>query len=109
MHLLTREAFDLYFSKVRPDGVIAIHISNRFVDLSPLMSSMTAAMGKEAIFVHSEKNSSTGALDSDWVLIANTREAFSSLPPSALVPLSSPAFHADPWTDDYSNLIQLLR
>jgi hypothetical protein len=109
MHLLTREAFDLYFSRLRPEGVIAIHISNRFVDLSPLLSSMTAAMGKQAIFVHSEKNSSTGALDADWVLIANSRDGFKALPSSVQIPLAPPTVAIDPWTDDYSNLIQLLR
>ena len=45
VHLLTREAIDLYRSRLRPDGILAVHISNRFVDLAPLLAGTAKASG----------------------------------------------------------------
>jgi hypothetical protein len=109
VHLLTREAFELYFSKLQPDGVVAIHISNRFVDLMPVLSSAATGLGKQAVYVHSLENGTPGASDADWVLIANSNAPFSVLPPTAYTTLAPPPSGFEMWTDDYSNLVQLLK
>ena len=108
-HLLTREAFELYFSKLKADGVIAIHISNKFVDLRPVLAGVADALDKQAVLIHSFANSTRGAYQSDWVLIANGIGAFRDLPPATMqaLPPLPPGFQV--WTDDYSNILQLLR
>ena len=47
VHLLTLEAMELYFRHLRPDGVLAVHISNRYLDLAPVLAGETRATGKD--------------------------------------------------------------
>jgi hypothetical protein len=109
VHLLTREAFDLYFSKLTADGAIAIHITNNFVDLKPVLARVSETLHKPAMLVRSPFNSSLGAYYSEWVLIANDAGAFRDLPPASLqtLPPAPPGFEL--WTDDYSNVLELLK
>src|SRR5690606_1581853 len=64
VHLLTREAFDLYWQALEPDGVLAINISNRHVDLSPVVRKAAELHGKEAHWVGGEADASDGSLNS---------------------------------------------
>src|SRR5260370_30029976 len=53
VHLLTKEAFGLYFRHLKDNGVLAVHVSNRYVDLEPVVARAAAALGKEAMVVDS--------------------------------------------------------
>jgi hypothetical protein len=108
-HLLTREAFEMYFSKLKADGVIAVHVSNQYINLQPVLASVTAALNKRAVLVQGNMNDTSAALYSEWVLIANDPAAFERVPQPSRQELSqvSPAFEV--WTDDYSNVLQLLK
>ncbi len=107
-HLLTREAFELYFSKLKAGGAIAVHISNRYVDLMPVLAEVSATLDKPAILVKSYLNDTSAALASDWVLVANNLVAFRDMPRASWSALPrSPGFEV--WTDDYSNVLQLLK
>jgi hypothetical protein len=108
-HLLTREAFELYFSKLKADGVVAVHITNGYLDLSPVLSAVTDAMHKQAVSVSNGLYETLGAYPSEWVLIASDPAAFSALPQAKLqtLPPLPPGFEV--WTDDYSNVLQLLK
>ncbi|HEY1555201.1 MAG TPA: fused MFS/spermidine synthase [Kofleriaceae bacterium] len=108
VHLLTREAFALYFRALAPGGVLALHISNRYVDLEPIAARGAEVAGWPAIVVH-DRGSAAYERASTWVLI--------SADPSLL---SAPAFRgADThlardrgmtaWTDDRSSLFDVLR
>jgi hypothetical protein len=89
IHLLTREAMELYFSKIVPGGILAFHISNRFLELEPLMGRLAKELGLE-IMGRSQEVMSHFLIYSDWYRVSEHFE----------VPL---------WTDKYSNLISLLR
>jgi spermidine synthase len=107
-HLLTREAFELYFSKLKAGGAIAVHISNRYVDLMPVLAEVSATLDKPAVLVKSYLNDTSAALASDWVLVANNLVAFRDMPRASWNALPrSPGFEV--WTDDYSNILQLLK
>ena len=109
MHLLTTEAFDVYFKRLRPGGVLAAHISNRYVDLEPLLRGLAAGAGKRAVLVTSYDDEAAGGSGSDWVLVTDDVKFLRE-------PLVREA--ATPWaegrrplvfSDQYSNLFRLLR
>ena len=109
MHLLTKEAMDLYWQHLKPDGVLAINISNRHVDLSPVLRGTGAAAGKDVRWVSGQADDSTGVLLSVWVLMTSNRafldrpdvaNAFSPWPEDARAPMI--------WTDDFSTIYDLL-
>jgi hypothetical protein len=107
MHLLTEEAFRLYLEHLAPDGVIALHVSNRFFDLDRVALALAPRLGLTAV---AYQNPPLGlAADARWVLMARTQSA---LPPIVPAPkgrvwrdVSRPA----PWTDDRSSLVHVLR
>jgi hypothetical protein len=109
VHLLTREAVAIYFAHVRrPDGVLAIHISNRHLDLAPIVRTLADAFRLEAVVIDtaSEDDAIWGAT---WVLLSRDRKV-----------LETPEIDEESedlvgkkgvrlWTDDYSNLFRVLK
>jgi len=108
VHLLTAEAFDLYLSHLRPDGIIALHISNRYVDLGPVAQLAADHFGLGALFIDSEGDGERVS-NSTWMLLTGN-EAFLRRPEVAGrgSPLSSCA-GVRLWTDDYTNLFPVLK
>jgi hypothetical protein len=109
VHLLTREAFALYWRHLKPAGVLAVHVTNRYLSLAPLVALGAIESGKRAIMVSSPADRGKGELASDWVLVTS-RPGFFDRPEIAA---SARAISADPslrmWTDGYSNLYHVLR
>jgi hypothetical protein len=109
VHLLTREAIALYVARLRrPDGVLALHLSNRQLDLLPVTKAAADALSLEASLIDTNDDGE-GCWGATWVLLA--REAAPLEPPeideaSADLP-ESPRVRL--WTDDYSNLFQVLK
>ena len=112
MHLLTREALSLYRRKLTPDGVIAFHISNRFLDLAPVLGALARDAGLVSR-VRYDANPSiveqqSGKESSIWAVMAH-RDA--DLGPLATDPLwVAPQFRPDApvWADDFSNIVEYL-
>jgi len=109
LHLLTAEAFDTYFKRLRPGGVLAVHISNRFVDLQPLLRGLAMRTGKRAVLMENSEDESTGAAVSEWVLL--TAEKDFLLEPLVSTGAADWAAGREPlvFTDQYSNLFRLLK
>jgi SAM-dependent methyltransferase len=108
VHLLTREAFAVYERHLRPGGVVALHITNRYLDLRPLVEEQAAALGKQIVVVHNQTDPSRGTLSADWAIIGDPGK----LPPAFALYAAAPPMperHVRLWTDDYSNLMQLWR
>jgi hypothetical protein len=110
VHLLTREAFELYWRALKPDGVLAINISNRHVDLSPVVRKLAEVNGKEAHWVSGQAGDGEGVLASVWVLVTSNR-TFLDAPDVAahLQPWPENAPKPRLWTDDFSNVYSLMR
>lgn len=106
-HLLTNEAFELYFKHLRPDGVLAVHISNRYVDLAPVCARAAEHVGKSARVVRSL---SDGMFDTSiWVLVTANEallERAEFQDASMYRAQAQPTFAG--WTDQYSSLWPLL-
>ncbi|MDP2865134.1 MAG: fused MFS/spermidine synthase, partial [Elusimicrobiota bacterium] len=109
LHLLTREAFAVYFKRLRPDGVLAVHLSNLFLDLEPLVRGLAQEAGKKTVLIDNPEDEAAGSEAATWMLITGN-EKFLSAP---LVKAGAAALPADPktlvFTDQYSNLFRLLR
>lgn len=102
VHLLTREAFRTYRSLLRADGVIAVNISNRYLDLRPVVRAQAADLGMEMRFIVRAEDSQ-GATRSSWLLVTRNEALLTRYPQrstdrSELV-----------WTDAFSSLLPLLR
>jgi hypothetical protein len=108
IHLLTRQAMEIYLRELKPDGVLALHITNRFLDLAPLAQQLAHAFNLHGGMVIDHPEHLIYA-DSVWVLLSRSAAAFSAPDiASHLQPLDAQR-KVRLWTDDYSNLFQLLR
>ena len=108
VHLLTQEVMELYLSHLKPNGMMAIHISNRYVDLNPVVASLAASHGLAQVLVTDNPRPATGIAPSDWIVLA--RNAADLNRPTLLgfkpAPIR-PGF--EPWTDQRNNLFEVLR
>lgn len=111
VHLVTREAFEVYLQTLAPDGLIAVHISNRRLDLRPVFWQLAQHFNLEMAIVQVPPTGSDPAISgSVWVLLTRNSELY-KIPALAEKLGKLEGFNKDIplWTDDYSNLIQLLR
>ena len=111
VHLLTKEAFAAYWRHMTPNGVLAVHISNKYLELKPVVAASTAASGKKAFLIEYDESGAEGEVcfGSTWVLVMS-EATLKSLPQlqkygSALEPTAG--FRA--WTDDFSNMFSILK
>src|SRR3989454_742542 len=110
VHLLTKEAFAVYLQHLRqPNGVIAVHISNRFLDLQPVVFRAAKEYGLQAAWIASEGDDEI-TYDSDWILLSSDSEVLNSKEIREASESDVPQYpHRRLWTDDYSNLFQALK
>ncbi|MBI5575553.1 MAG: fused MFS/spermidine synthase [Deltaproteobacteria bacterium] len=109
VHLLTREAFGVYFRHLKDRGVLAVHVSNKYLDLKPVVRLAALSMGKEAVTVETEDDPANAWYGSTWILISGGRALF-DFPPlkEAGKPLAARE-NVGLWTDEYSNLFRILK
>jgi spermidine synthase len=112
MHLLTREAFQLYSRKLAPNGILALHLSSRHFELEPLVANLGATLNL-LCFTSTEGDLSPaalaeGGLESDWVILVSE----ATVPKVAAANTWRrvlPDKNAPLWTDDFSSLIGVLK
>ncbi len=107
LHLLTREALAVYLKHLQPHGVIAFHITNQFFDFSPVLQRLAIDAGLKAAYVADNKKDGTNL--SNWMLLTQ-EQGFLDLPhiQAVTVPIQSrPDWRL--WTDDFNNLVQVLK
>jgi hypothetical protein len=109
VHLLTEEAFQIYLREVKAGGIIAVHITNTYLDLRPVLKRVAEHFSLHYLLMHTDGDN-TITTYSDWVLLSRDDKVLASLPPSA-GGLRSRALRENLpiWTDDYSNLFWVLR
>jgi hypothetical protein len=108
VHLITREAIGVYMQHVAPDGVLAIHISNRFLDLKPVLANIADALGLQARLVSDSPEGAGSASLTDWVLISRGEAPFGHALLDTAEPIApDPRFSL--WTDQFNNLIDVLK
>ncbi len=108
VHLITREAVELYLTHMKPDGVIAFHVTNRHLDLVPVLEGIAHALELHALWISDEGTDPIANLSS-WVLLAKNGARLNDL---RLVDASSTIQSRRDWrvwTDDFNNLVQVLK
>lgn len=109
VHLLTLEAFELYFRHLKPGGVLAMHISNQHLNLEPVVAAAAERLGKEAIIISNADDFANGVFSAKWVLLGS-RETLQEAPAieNAGHP---PTVHEQKnlWTDSHSSLFAVLK
>jgi spermidine synthase len=109
MHLLTLEALTMYGRKLKPDGLIAFNISNRYLNLLPVIRTLSEELGWTGRYRLSIVKNDPLEISSIWVVLAKQQESLKleQLPEwKALPPEAGNQYR---WTDDYSNLLSVLR
>jgi hypothetical protein len=108
IHLITREAVEMYFDKLAPHGLLMIHLSNRHLKLAPIVAGTADALGVTARMRDDDDERAVGKTSSQWAVLArepedlgrlNDNEAWEPLLPEPGLPL---------WTDDYSSIVRVM-
>lgn len=112
-HLLTRQAFDLYLSKLAAGGLLALHTSNQYLDLRPVIADLAAEMNLSGLvstdFTPPSGEQERGKDSSQWVILARDAEHLGDLGADPRwQPLKSGGRTAV-WTDDYSNILGVFK
>jgi len=109
VHLLTREAVALYLTRLKPDGVLAFHVSNNYLDLAPVVAQLAQEIGYGAVEVKNHADPDDLVLPAEWVLVTRNTGVLDN---GAIRLHSQPIAPRDdlrPWTDDFNNLLQILK
>lgn len=109
VHLLTREAFELYFQQLKPDGVLAVHISNSYLDLRPVVAGAAANLGKEAVLIQNLDDHPRGISVAVWVLLGDPAKFEGQRDIERKGAILLPGAKNRMWTDDFSNLFEALK
>ena len=105
-HLLSREALGIYESRLKPDGALLFHVSNRYLNVKDLVASLAAA-GEMLAVVRDDKVPSSKS-HSVYVMVSNSERLLKGLQAYPNWNPIGPRLGLAVWTDDYSNLIELL-
>jgi len=109
LHLLTTEALALYKKQLAPNGILAFHVSNQYLDLAPEIGLLAASAGMQAQLIESAPDAARGAFRSTWVLLSESPTFFMK-PEIAMAIQPVPTIPGlRLWTDDYSSLLPILK
>jgi SAM-dependent methyltransferase len=108
VHLITREAVEVYLRHMKPDGVIAFHVTNRYLNLVPVVEAIANELGLQALWFDDPGLEPFGSASS-WVLLAKDPARLND--PRLTDPSSRIETRRDwrVWTDDFNNLVQVLK
>ena len=108
VHLITSEAVAIYQWHLKPGGVIAFHVTNRYLDLVPVVEALGEAHGLAALHIRDDTKDGMTSI-SDWVLLSDNASLFKR---PELAGFATPIAKRPDWrlwTDDFNNLVQVLR
>jgi spermidine synthase len=107
VHLLTREAFARYREALAPDGVLAVHVSNQYLDLRPVVRGLSKELGERVLEIESQDDTELGLDSATWMLVS-ANAAFLD----AAAPLAQPepaGARSVVWTDAFSSLLAVMK
>jgi hypothetical protein len=108
VHLITRQAMQLYKKHLATGGVVAFHISNRYLDLTPIVRQLADDVGMTALRVVDDPESGSYLYRSDWILVTSNDYFIEALKKNGAQTIPQKT-GLTPWTDDYNNLLQILK
>jgi len=108
VHLMTREALGVYLKHLKPDGIIAFHVTNRFLRLAPVVKALADEAGVHIALVVDEAENSDLA-KTDWVLVARNPKVLARKEIADVNEEVAAIPGLSVWTDDYNNLFRILK
>ena len=113
VHLLTREAIELYLAKLRPDGALLFNISNKYVDIGSVLAGEAGALGLasyvRADFDVTPEEAALGKVQSAWLVMSRDDATLSGLPNMPGWQSQTASAQSPVWTDDFSDLLAVMR
>jgi hypothetical protein len=107
VHLLTRQALQVYLRALKPDGTLAFHISNRNVNLKPVLGALASDAGLTArVRLDLDDDPAAGRNKSEWLVMARNPSVLGALVADSR--WQPPPSDSTVWTDDYSNIVMVL-
>ena len=106
IHLLTREAVALYFEHLREDGILAMHVSNRFLDVKPVVVRLARELGHEVVYAKNKDRDSRGVDGASWMIMTSNMRFLADREVRRYerdLPEPGPL-----WTDDFSSVFDLI-
>ncbi len=110
VHLLTREAFEIYLKQLDPEGIIAVHISNRYLNLRPVVEGLAHELGLGTITISDDGPKDWWVYRSTWVLVSRSKARLAD--PSMLEAAADPDDDDTKvviWTDDHASVFEILK
>jgi hypothetical protein len=109
LHLLTNEAIALYKKHLAPNGIVAFHVSNQYLNLAPEIAQLAIAANMQSRLIESAGDDLTGSYRATWVLLSNS-PSFFNRPEIAGTSMQTPTTpRLLPWTDEYSSLLPIIQ
>jgi len=107
VHLLTKQAFQIYQQEIQPEGIVAVNVTNTYIDLQPVVATIARDIGMKYVFIHFDGDDRVTVYN-DWMLVWS-----GSVVDKLGISISTPDLlrtaETRVWTDDYSNLFRQLR
>ncbi len=107
VHLLTAQALKLYFRHLKPNGILALHITNSHLDLASAVEKLGRTLGKHALLVTNKEDEERDIYSARWALLSSKPISSPAIQNAASKLASRPDLRV--WTDDYNNLFQILK
>ncbi len=108
-HLLTRECCELYLKHLKPDGILAFHITNRHVNLRPVCNGLAKELDLHVTGTLARRNREAGTQNTLWVLLSRSEESLADLKLGATDRIDMEPQKSIVWTDDWSDLLSVMR
>jgi SAM-dependent methyltransferase len=108
VHLITSEALAIYRRHVKPGGIIAFHVTNRYLNLAPVVQQLADAQGLHAVLI-ADDGEEPLASRSDWVLLSDSEDALDVEAIDDVAEKIEPRAGWRLWTDDFNNVVQVLK
>jgi SAM-dependent methyltransferase len=109
VHLLTREAFRVYFKHLKPDGFLVVHVSNRYLDLESVVERVATDLGKQSRMRITPEDPENALEEASWAMVTGRPGYFESPGMESVWEEIPVRRDVRVWTDDYSNLLKIMR
>jgi len=109
VHLITTQALEVYARHMKPDGVIAFHVTNRFLDLAPVVGLLAKSHGLNVLRIDDNGDENPYASRSDWILLSANKALLEAPQLTEAATPIEPRPGLRLWTDDFNNLVQVLK
>jgi hypothetical protein len=109
LHLLTIEAIALYKKHLAPDGILAFHVSNQYLNLAPEIAQLARAANMQAKLIENQPDDSLGEYRATWILLTSSPTFFDQPELAAAASAVPTDSRLRTWTDDYSSILPILQ